>query len=915
MKPAKIPSLPPPSAILILGLLLLAPLAALAQQPQASPWPAIGSEQRPWAYWWWHGSAVDPTNLTHELERYRDAGLGGVHIIPIYGTQGYESKNISYLSPKWMDMLRHTVSEAHRLGLGVDMTMGSGWCFGGPQVTEAEANATLVSRSFTVDEGDRIPDRFDPRYFQALVAFSPDGYSVDLTQGLQVNGLVNWTASNGVWRVFAISQRPSGQQVKRAGPGGQGHMLNLFYPPAMSHFLAWFDNGFTNYPGPKPRAMYHDSYEYRSDWSPDFFAQFEKRRGYRLQFELPALLDNQRTDRAARVKSDYRETISDIMAEETLQMWNRWSHAHGYITRNEAHGSPGNWLDLYAVADIPETEMFHTDRNRLVSKFASSAAHVTGKNLVSSETGTWLEEHFTETLADMKYLLDDFFLSGINHVFYHGTCYSPDEAGWPGWLFYASYEMNPRNSVWHDARALNDYAARCQAVLQSGKPDNDILIYWPIYDVWHNPAGMVQAFTVHARDWFEQQPIGLMAKQLWDRGFSFDYVSDRQLTNARTANGLVQTSTNASYKVVVIPACDHIPLPTLRKLLDLARDGATVIFEKHLPGDVPGWSNLEKRRESLKDLTALIAIRGEITGRAEGMELGKGHVLIGDVEQALAWAKVARETLFDKPGLMCVRRSFDGGHNYFIANRSETNALDGWVPLATATPSAVIMDPMSARTGAAALRRATNGNQEVYLQLQPGESVIVRCSTENPGSESSRSNWKSSGAPVELTGNWQVKFAQGGPELPAAYATEKLASWTDAPDTNAARFAGSAVYSLTFDAPENCRSHAWLDLGKVAQSARVRLNGNDLGTLITPPYRIAVEALKPAGNQLEVEVTNVSANRIRDLDRRGVKWKIFEDIDIVNIDYRPFNAANWPVRDSGLLGPVTLTPITEIAAR
>jgi hypothetical protein len=93
------------------------------------------------------------------------------------------------------------------------------------------------------------------------------------------------------------------------------------------------------------------------------------------------------------------------------------------------------------------------------------------------------------------------------------------------------------------------------------------------------------------------------------------------------------------------------------------------------------------------------------------------------------------------------------------------------------------------------------------------------------------------------------------------------------------------------------------------------LNGNDLGTLITPPYRIAVEALKPAGNQLEVEVTNVSANRIRDLDRRGVKWKIFEDIDIVNIDYRPFNAANWPVRDSGLLGPVTLTPITEIAAR
>ena len=138
------------------------------------------------------------------------------------------------------------------------------------------------------------------------------------------------------------------------------------------------------------------------------------------------------------MKCDYRETVSDLMAEDTLPLWVKWSHDHGFLTRNEAHGSPGNLLDLYAVADIPETEMFHHDRNKLISKFASSAAHVAGQPLTSSETGTWLEEHFTETLADMKYLLDDLFLSGMNHVFYHGTCYSPDEAGWPGWLFYAA---------------------------------------------------------------------------------------------------------------------------------------------------------------------------------------------------------------------------------------------------------------------------------------------------------------------------------------------------------------------------------------------------------------------------------------------------------------------------------------------
>ena len=246
----------------------------------------------------------------------------------------------------------------------------------------------------------------------------------------------------------------------------------------------------------------------------------------------------QRADRAARVKCDYRETISDIMVEETAQ-WNKWAHERGYITRNEAHGSPGNWLDLYAAADIPETEMFHLDRNKLISKFASSAAHVSGKQLVGAETGTWLVEHFTETLADMKYLLDDLFLSGVNHVFYHGTCYSPDEAPWPGWVFYASYEMNPRNAVWHDVAALNAYAARCQSVLQAGQPDNDILLYWPIHDFWSNPEGMTRNLTVHARDWFEEQPIGKTAEKLWKDGRQFDYVSDRQLATAKIGEGKI----------------------------------------------------------------------------------------------------------------------------------------------------------------------------------------------------------------------------------------------------------------------------------------------------------------------------------------------------------------------------------------
>lgn len=101
-----------------------------------------------------------------------------------------------------------------------------------------------------------------------------------------------------------------------------------------------------------------------------------------------------------------------------------------------------------------------------------------------------------------------------------------------------------------------------------------------------------------------------------------------------------------------------------------------------------------------------------------------------------------------------------------------------------------------------------------------------------------------------------------------------------------------------------------LDLGNVRQSARVRVNGKDYGTLIAPPFRVAVDNLKPTGNVLEAEVTSVAANRIRDLDRRGVNWKYFKDINVVDINYKPFNAANRPLTDCGLLGPVTLTPVS-----
>jgi hypothetical protein len=865
----------------------------------ALAWPALTAQTRPWVWWWWHGSAVDKTNLTHELQRFRDAGLGGVQFTPIFGVKGGEAHDITYLSPAWMEMMNHTVTEAHRLGLGVDMTLGTGWCFGGPTVSDQDANASVVVKTFDEATGGKLKEKFDRAATQALVAFSADGKSVGLTGKISADGSVNWTAPAGSWRVYAISQKPSGQKVKRPAPGGEGWMLNPIYPQAMCDWLSWFDKAFASYTGTRPDAVFQDSYEYQTDWAPDFFTQFEKLRGYQLQTELPALFGSNGDDHAARVKSDYRETISDILAGESEPVWIAWAHKNGFSTIYQAHGTPGNWLDLYADADVPETEMFHNDRSVLISKFASSAAHTQGRQLVGAETGTWLKEHFTETLADLKYVADDMFLSGVNHIFYHGACYSPDEAPWPGWVFYASTEMNPRNAIWHDVPALNEYVARCQSILQSGKPDNDVLLYWPIYDFWHNPTNRVPLMSVSLTNWFEGQPIGKTAHELWDRGYAFDYVSDRQLQAAKVVDGKIQMP-GGNYKVIVVPPCEHMPLPTLQKLLALAKSGAPVIFENHLPADVPGWGDLERRRAQLKELIGHLTFIGDESGKL----IQTGNVFSGDLEVTLRAVKIPRELMTDT-GLSFIRRSFDGGWNCFIANRGG-KSFDGWVTFGRAAKSVVVLDPMTGNSGVAASRQSAANSTEVHLQLAAGESVISRVLVGEEVKGPAWNYWQTTGQPVEITGPWNVKFIAGGPVLPAPFSTTNLVSWTELGDTNVQSFAGTALYSITFDALPGGGGNYYLDLGQVCQSARVRLNGKDLGTLITPPFRVVVDNLKPAGNQLEVEVTSVAANRIRDLDRRGVLWKTFRDINIVDINYKPFDASNWPLADCGLLGPVTL---------
>ncbi|MCO6042829.1 glycoside hydrolase family 2 [Aeoliella sp. ICT_H6.2] len=799
---------------------------------------------RPGCIWWWMGNAVDKQNLTANLEALDKAGMGGVTIVPIYGVKGREADTIEYLSEEWLEMLNHTVREADRLGMWVDMTPGTGWPYGGPWVTEADCDSV-----------------------------------VRLVDG-------------------KLTNRPSGFRVKRAAPGAAGRAINPYSTTSLSNYLEHYDQALAQIEVLLPRAMYHDSFEFKSNWCPDFLEQFQQRRGYDLSEHAEQLMgkDPEDSDKVARIKSDYRETLSDLHLEY-LRMLENWAQDKGRTTRIQAHGAPANLLDAYGIAGIPETETFgastfqipgirreednvrHDKPQPLINRMASSAAHVMQHPLVASESCTWLRNHFRTSLSQIKPEIDELFLNGINHILFHGTIYSPQDAAWPGWLFYASVQYNPQNSIWHDAPALNAYITRCQSLLQSGTPDNDIALYWPVYDIWHNDRGMQQQLTVHTAGWLTDSECGQAAAWLHDHGYGFDFVSDRQLDAEQLE----------AYPVILVPGTEHIPVETMQALVDLAESGKSVIFLDQLPADVPGLHRLEERRAELKPLAA---------------KFEDDVMSLDALQAALSRAGVPRESMVDQ-GLDFIRRNHQEGNTYFIANMSDT-AVDGWVPLGQPFESAVLLDPQSAETGVAHSKPG-----EVYLQLLPGETMFVRTYTDRnvtglPFPSYERIDSKA----YPVTGQWHLEFTEGGPELPKAYDLTELDSWADGQDAKRDSFAGTGRYTIEFTLPDVDADQWAIDLGDVRESARVIVNGTEAATLYSVPYQALIgEYLKPGANTLVVEVTNLSANRIRDLDRRGVEWRIFHDANIVTQNYQRFDASVWPLTPSGLLGPVKLIPL------
>lgn len=816
---------------------------------------------KPWAYWWWMGSAVNEADLAKNLKTYADAGFGGLHIIPIYGVKGEEQKFVEYLSPRWFELLDFTTKEAAKNGLGIDMTLGTGWPFGGKYVTEADA-----AKKFEL---------------------------------VEKNGKV------GVQSVLTK------QQVKRAAPGGEGLVIDHFSKMAIQHYLEPFEEAFSqkNY---GIRAFYNDSYEvYAANWTPGFLAIFRQKRGYDLANYLDVLSTEKTTsDTERRVFYDYHLTLHELLLENFTKTWTDFSRSYGKLSRNEAHGSPANILDLYAQADIPETEFFGSkpydikgyqqdpdyDPTRFgtptetIIKLASSAANVTGKPLVSSETATWLGNHFKVSLAQVKPIIDESFVGGVNHVFYHGLPYSPPSAAYPGWLFYASTNFNQNSHFWNELPKLNRYIEFCQEKLQNSRSNNDVLLYLPFPDLWHTPGNsaklnMVDVHNITKSGIFTPQILALI-DSLNQNGITFDFISDAQLSKLSTnAERSIITQGNTEYQGIIVPECEFMPLETAKKLSELSSKNALVLFENALPSKVAGLSNVKKRQRQFEKIQKQLSVNISTTG------------IIHDLKKRGIMGESLR-----KQGLIFTRKITQTGMLlYFISNISGED-IDNVVLNVSLNQPMLLINPLTEES-----YKITPEGNRFGINLKSGESVFLK-EVEDDTPFENYVQFKPKFR-EEFTDQWKVEFSDGKPNLPTSYEVKSLSSWSNAPDSTANYYDGYAVYTSTFSLKNQPKNNLFIDLGTVRETAEVAINGKIVGTTWSLPHRlqIPIELLKDGTNTISVKVRNKSANYMRLLDSRQTNWKKFYDINFVDITYKPFDASAWKPEDSGLLGPVFFT--------
>lgn len=877
--------------------------------------------------WWWFGPSVTKAEIERELRVMKEGGIGGVEVQPVYPLLPDDPKtghrNLPYLSDEFLDMLKFAAQKSKELGMRFDLTLGSGWSFGGAKTPITEAAGQLRVERVKIETGTRrvpVPSMIAAEEFLGVFLSRRGGDAItegDLQQLTDIRDGNVWLPSNAAGEVLFFIGGKSGMQVKRPSVGSEGYVLNHLDKPSVDNYLKLTgDRLFEAFDKTTiPYSVFCDSLEvYNQDWTDGFLDEFKKRRGYDLKPYLPALAIDA-GPKTADVRYDWGRTITELFNERFMVPMQEWSKRNGTRFRIQGYGIPAASISSNKWADISDGEGAQWKVVR-AARWASSANHIYGRNVTSSETWTWLHSpSFRATPLDMKAEADVHFLQGINQLIGHGWAYTPPYVEYPGWRFYAAGEYSDRNPWWIAMPDLAKYLQRMSYLMRQGQPSNDVALYLPNADAYsHFTAGKVHLIDAD-RDLVGEK----IMPSLFDAGFNLDFFDDPVLNEIGSVRGRELVLGSSRHRAIVLPGIERIPLESMRKIEEFARAGGVVIAARRLPSTVPGVSATQAQQDELKAIVQQTFGGAYPTAKLVAADEDVGRVLATLVQPDVAIAPATT-------GFGSVHRKLADADVYFIANTTNRKH-NARLTFRTNGGRADLFDPMTGQMQGLASVPAASGRM-AELEFEPYQSRVVVFSQ---GSAVSTAAVKPQPAPeaIDLNTGWTIAFKDS-----SATPLARFGSWTSEPDR--VYYSGTAEYARTVNVPADWLSgpRAMLDLGEakpmaeqplrngmrtwleapVREAAVVYVNGQRAGSVWSPPYSLDIHGfLRPGNNEIKIVVANTAINHMA--GRR------LPDYRLLNLRYgerfQPQDMDKVQPIESGLLGPVRLlvSPHRSQAAR
>jgi hypothetical protein len=846
-------------------------------------------DARPMVRWWWFGPAVTHDELQREMEMMKEAGFGGFEVQPTYPLATDDQipgvVNLKFLSPGFFDALKFTAAKAKELGLRFDLTIGSGWPYGGPSVSVADAAGSL-------------------RIEHGPISFGGPPQSLHLNPG---ETLLRTEHSSTQITYFISSH--TGMKVKRPALGAEGYVIDHQSEAAVQHFIAAVAEPELAACAPNfPYAIFCDSLEsHGEDWTNHFLDEFKKRRGYDLRPLLSALIRD--TDsKAPEIRRDWGKTLTELCNEYFLKQMQSFAADHHARFRIQAYGSPSVGLFSYEYSDLPEGEGFqwHT---YCPTRYATSACHLLGIPVCSSETFTWIHSPvFRATPLDIKAEADLHFLQGVNQIICHGWPYTPPGASYPGWSFYAAGVFDEQNPWSIVAPDLTRYLQRVSFIMRQGTPANDIALYLANDDAWANFTPGHISLSDGVGKCLGDRIVG----DILDAGYGLDFFDDGLLESRGRVDDGQLIFGQARYRTIILAGVQRITLSTMRKLEDFAKHNGLLIATRRLPSIVPGYNATDADQQTLRAIVKRVFTDPHAPG-----------LFVKD-ESQLASAMAKRRSRPDvkfspaSPEIGFVRRHTDGGEIYFLANTSN-RAKFVTADFRQESVCAQQLDAITGRITQLPVIGHPEGYVGVALDLPPYGSTILLFSNQVPVSTASR---KIPNSAVDMSTGWSVQFGSD-----SAIPLEHLHSWADDPATK--YFSGIASYTNHFTIPadfaragarlmlnfgnatpstmlkKDARSFAAELDAPVRDAAVIYINDKRAGSVWCAPYQLDItDFLTPGDNTIRIDVANTAVNYLA-----GHGFPNYDYSAIVKRygeRFVPPPASQFQPAASGLLGPITL---------